>query len=80
MVKICRVCKSEFGLFPGKPGKIDECTGCANDIPVYWAEQGQGDDGTVETMTVKPMATRIDVIAIPASIWKEVQGESDEVF
>ena len=55
MVMTCVQCESEFGLIHGKPGKINECPSCATDIPVYWAEMGTGDDGTVETMTVKPI-------------------------
>lgn len=65
--RICEVCESEFGLYPGKPGKINECPGCATDVPIFVAEQGEGDDGTVETMTTKPPVR-----------WMPIQIESQE--
>jgi|CXWL01.1.fsa_nt_gi hypothetical protein len=69
--KTCRLCQSEFGLYHGKPGKIDECPDCASDIPVYIAEQGEGDDGTVETMTKKPPVRWVPILL-------ELAEESEE--
>jgi hypothetical protein len=51
-ILICKSCELEFQWYPGKPGLINECPGCAEeDIPVYLAEQGSDDTGVVETVT-----------------------------
>ncbi len=55
MTRTCSKCECDFTFFNGKPGKINECISCAVDVPVYFAEQGEGDDGSVETMTKNPI-------------------------
>lgn len=47
----CKHCGISFTLYHGKIGKINECTSCATDIPMYLAEQNTADDGAVETIT-----------------------------
>lgn len=53
---ICRYCQEEFIYFRGKPGYIDSCPDCSTDIELFVAEEGTGDDGTVESMTRDPRA------------------------
>ena len=54
----CRTCGLEFKAYFGKPGYLDECTDCAEDVTLLVAEQCSGDDGAVESMTDNPITIK----------------------
>lgn len=56
MMRECLQCGDDFVLYPGKKGYIWQCDSCATDIETFVAEQGTGDDGTVESITNNPRA------------------------
>lgn len=49
----CKDCGTYFSPSPKKPGFINQCEDCAEDVPTYKAEQGTDDTGVVETVTKK---------------------------
>lgn len=46
----CRDCGEDFAWFQGKMGYFDQCSFCAQDVPILRAEMGEGDDGSVESI------------------------------
>lgn len=51
----CKICGTDFRPYIGKPGLISTCESCSEDVPMYVAEEGNSDDGSVEFMTRDPI-------------------------
>jgi len=73
----CIKCNEEFIPYHGKPGRINECVGCATDIPVYLAEEGSDDTGVAENI-VKGKNIYGDKKAIQALLRKSLAEESSK--
>ena len=57
-MKTCRLCGTDFILTRNKPGLITDCPDCAKEVPLLIAEQGRGDDGTVESVSTNETVRR----------------------
>lgn len=54
MIKSCKDCGEEFNWYPGKPGYINQCEECSDDVPLQGGNM-IWDHKTAPYIEIKPM-------------------------
>jgi hypothetical protein len=74
--RTCIKCHEEFEYRYGKPGKINECWDCAEEVKVYRAEQSASEEeGFAFTMTMRPHDEVVDLRPSYLKVAREIEKE-----